>query len=187
VAALCLGATVFLMIGTFDVMWVLVLDDLGASDWIANLGIILFAVPLAILGPYGGRLAQRVGPFRTGAIGLLLGAGFMASYGQWTSAGMMLAVSLVHAINDGFTVSSAGVAAAMVAPPSRQAGAQGLLGGVQTLTGGISAIVAGALYESHGRGVAYGATAIVMAVLVITALVLVGRDWTQRPTALSEP
>jgi len=187
VAALCLGATVFLMIGTFDVMWVLVLDDLGAADWIANLGIILFAVPLAILGPYGGRLAQRVGPFRTGAIGLLLGAAFMASYGQWTSAGMMLAVSLVHAINDGFTVSSAGVAAAMVAPPSRQAGAQGLLGGVQTLTGGISAIVAGALYESHGRGVAYGVTALVMALLVGTALVLVGRDWTQRPTALSEP
>jgi hypothetical protein len=52
--------------------------------------------------------------------------------------------------------------------------------------GGISAIVAGALYESHGRGAAYGVTAIVMALLVGTALVLVGRDWTQRPTAVSE-
>jgi MFS family permease len=187
VAALCLGATVFLMIGTFDVMWVLVLDDLGAADWIANLGIILFAVPLAILGPFGGRLAQRVGPFRTGAIGLLLGAAFMATYGQWTSAGMMLAVSLVHAINDGFTVSSAGVAVAMVAPPGRQAGAQGLLGGVQTLVGGVSAIIAGALYESHGRGIAYGTTAAMMTALVVTALVLVGRDWTQRPAPLSAP
>jgi hypothetical protein len=61
------------------------------------------------------------------------------------------------------------------------------LGGVQTLTGGISAIVAGVLYESHGRSVAYGVTALVMALLVGAALVLVGRDWTQRPTALSEP
>jgi hypothetical protein len=75
----------------------------------------------------------------------------------------------------------------MVAPPDRQAGAQGLLGGVQTLVGGISAIMAGALYESHGRGVAYGVTAFVMALLVGTALVLVGRDWTRRPTAVSEP
>ena len=54
------------MVGTFDALWVLVLDDLDTSDWIANLGITLFALPLIFLGPLGGRLAQRIGPFRVG-------------------------------------------------------------------------------------------------------------------------
>src|SRR5690606_11753701 len=39
VAALLLGAVVFLMIGTFDALWAIVLDDLDASDWVANLGV----------------------------------------------------------------------------------------------------------------------------------------------------
>jgi MFS family permease len=182
VATLCFGAAVFLMIGTFDVLWVLVLDDLGAADWIANLGIITFALPLAILGPIGGRLAQQTGPFRTAAIGLLVGAVFMASYGHWPTGGTMFAASLFHAVNDGLTVSSAGVAVAMVAPAGRQAGAQGLLGGVQTLVGGMSALVTGALYERAGRVTAYTTSAVAMALLVLIALVLLGRSWTQRPT-----
>ncbi len=181
VATLCFGAAVFMMIGTFDVLWVLVLDDLGASDVIANLGIILFALPLAILGPIGGRLAQQTGPFRIATIGLLIGAAFMASYGHWPTGAMMFAAAMFHAVNDGLTVSSAGVAVAMVAPPGRQAGAQGLLGGVQTLVGGIAALVTGALYERAGRVTAYTTTAVAMAVLVCTALVLLGRSWTQRP------
>lgn len=181
VATLCYGAAVFVMIGTFDVLWVLVLDDLGAADWIANLGIISFALPLAILGPIGGRLAQQTGPFRVATIGLLIGAAFMASYGHWPTGGLMFAAAMFHAVNDGLSVSSAGVAVAMVAPPGRQAGAQGLLGGVQTLVGGIAALTAGALYEQAGRVAAYTATAVAMAALVCTALVLLGRSWTQRP------
>ena len=67
------------MIGAFDALWAVVLDDLDTSDWIANLGITLFALPLVMFGAAGGRLAQRVGPFRVGTIGLLLGAGVHAA------------------------------------------------------------------------------------------------------------
>ncbi len=77
VGALCFGAAVFVMIGTFDSLWVLVLDDLHTADWIANVGITLFALPLIVLGSPGGRLSQRVGPFRVATWGLLLGATFM--------------------------------------------------------------------------------------------------------------
>jgi MFS family permease len=173
--ALFLGSAVFLMIGTFDALWVLVLSDLNTSDIIANLGITLFALPLIFLGPFGGRLAQRVGPIRLGSLGLLLGAFFMFLYGQLPSGIAIFAVSLFHALNDGVTVSSSGVAVGLVAPHDRQAGAQGLLGGVQTLVGGIAAIVAGALYQSAGRGVAYTVCAISMVVLVVAAIVCAGR------------
>ena len=187
VGAVCFGAAVFLMIGTFDSLWVLVLDDLKTADWIANLGITLFALPLIVLGSTGGRMSQRIGPFRIGTIGLLLGAGFMFAYGRLPTGGAMFAVSMVHAFSDGMTVSSSGVAVGVVAPKERQAGAQGLLGGVQTLVGGISAIVAGRLYQSDGRASAYTACAIGMVVLVVVGLVCVGPSWSARPVPESEP
>jgi MFS family permease len=180
VGALCLGAAGFVMIGTFDALWVLVLDDLDTADWIANLGITLFALPLIFLGAIGGRLAYRRGPFKVGAIGLLLGAAFMFSYGQWASGGAMFAIAMFHSISDGLTISSAGVAVGMVAPKLRQAGAQGLLGGVQTLIGGIAALVGGALYDGRGRAVAYTVCAVSMALLVGAGLVFAGRSIGQR-------
>lgn len=185
-ATVCFGVAVFVMIGTFDVLWVLVLDDLGAADWIANLGIIVFALPLAVLGPYGGRIAQHHGPFRIATIGLLVGAACMTSYGYWPSGGVMFAFAMVHAVNDGLTVTSTAVAVAMVAPHNRQAGAQGLLGGVQTLVGGITAICAGAVYDRSGRAVAYTATGIVMTLTVAIGVALLGRHWGDRPTQASD-
>jgi MFS family permease len=169
VSALCMGSAVFFMIGTFDALWVIVLDDLGTAEWIANLGIVIFAVPMFFLGSVGGRLAQRVGPFRVGTLGLLAGAGFLMAYGQAPSGIVIFWVSIAHAISDGLTVSSAGVAVGLVAPAERQAGAQGLLGGTQTLTGGIAALMAGSMYDAHGRGVTYAIAAAVMVALVVAA------------------
>ncbi len=184
--AVAMGAAVFLMVGTFDALWVLVLNDLGTADWIANVGISLFAMPLVFLASIGGRAAQRIGPFRLGTLGLLGGALCMFLYGQMPSGGAMMAVGIFHAVGDGLTVSSTGVAVGMVAPPERQAGAQGLLGGVQTLTGGITAVAAGALYEGFGRVVAYTACAAAMVLLVGLGLALAGPAWRMRaeqPTA----
>ena len=134
--AVALGCAVWLMIGAFDALWSVALDDLEASDWLANLGITLFALPLVVFGSAGGRLAQRVGPFRVGTFGLALAAGFMALYGVLPTAGAMFAVAMVHAVSDGLTVSSTGVAVGMVVPTERQAGAQGVLGWLADADGG---------------------------------------------------
>jgi MFS family permease len=187
VGALCLGAAVFLMVGTFDALWVLVLDDLRTAAWIANLGITLFALPLIVLGSIGGRMAQRLGPFRVGTVGLLIGAGFMFAYGQLGSGGAMFAVAMFHSVSDGLTVSSSGVAVGLVAPQDRQAGAQGLLGGTQTLVGGIAALVAGDLYQHHGRATAYTVCAVSMGVLVVVGVACAGRTWSARPADDSAP
>lgn len=181
VGALCLGMALFLMVGTFDALWVLVLDDLRTADWIANIGITLFAVPLIFLGSLGGRLAQRVGPFRLGSVGLLLGAAFMFAYGHLPTGVSMLAVAMVHALSDGLTVSSAGVAVGLVAPKGRQASAQGMLGGAQTLMGGIAAILAGTLYGNSGRALAYAVCAALMVALVVIGLLCAGSSWLRAP------
>jgi MFS family permease len=185
VAALCMGSAVFFMIGTFDALWVIVLDDLNTAEWIANLGIVMFAVPMFFLGSIGGRLAQRVGPFRVGTIGLFAGACFLLAYGNAPSGIVIFWISLAHAICDGLTVSSAGVAVGLVAPPERQAAAQGLLGGTQTLTGGVAALMAGQLYDAHGRAVTYGVAACAMFALIIAARVFAGDRFGERSTPVA--
>jgi MFS family permease len=187
--AVILACAVFLMIGAFDALWAVVLDDLDTNEWIANLGITLFALPLIILGSIGGRLAQRVGPFKVGTIGLLGGAFFMALYGLVPTGGAMFAVAMVHAVNDGLTVASTGVAVGMVVPAERQAGAQGVLGGLETLTAGITASVTGALYDNAGRATAYGVAAVAMVVLVVVGAGLARSAWSMRgaPAAALTP
>ena len=138
------------------------------------LAALLFALPLVILGSRGGRLAPRVGPFRVGSAGLIVAAAFMFTYGQVPSGVAMFAVAMVHAVTDGLTVPATGVAVGLLVPAERQAGAQGVLGGIQVLVAGVAAPVIGGLYEAFGRTVAYTASAAGMAVLVVAGLARAG-------------
>ncbi len=179
--AIVIGLAVFVMIGTFDALWSVVMEDIGAREWIATVGISIFALPLVFLGPLGGRLAQRRGPLRIATYGLVAGAGFMACYGLLPEAAAMLAVGVVHGVNDGLTVTGTGVAVSMYAPPERTAAAQGLLGGLQVLVGGVSSLAAGVMYETFGRAPSYLACATVMLGLVALGAWLAGPEWGRRP------
>ena len=170
--AVVLGAAVFLMIGAFDALWDIVHEDLGTPTLMANLGITFFAIPLVVLGPTGGRIAQRVGPFRIAGAGLLIASAFMFSYGRLPTGSWIFTVSMAHAITDGLTVAASGVAVAMAVPEDRQAGAQGVMGAAQALAAGITAIVVGGLYEQFGRGAAYTGAAMGMIVLVVVGMAL---------------
>jgi MFS family permease len=176
-AGVLLGSAVYLMIGTFDALWALVLADLESPVWISNIGITLFAIPLVVFGRPGGRLAQRVGPFRLATLGLSLAAVFMFSYGHLPTAGLMFAVAMIHGVSDGVTVASTSIAVGMVVPAERQAAAHGLLGGIETLVAGVTALLAGWLYETYGRGAAYGACAAGMVLCIAGSRVLVGGSW----------
>ncbi len=185
-AAVAIGCGVFLMIGTFDALWSLVLDDLHASTWVANLGITLFAVPLIAMGRTSGRLAQRLGPFRIGVYGLAFQAMFIAGYGVMSSARQMFLIAMCHSMVDGLTISSSSVAAGMTLPADRQAAGHGLLGGMETLVGGMTALAAGYLYEHHGRGAAYGFASAGMVTCLLIARLLAGRQWAMSGEAPSD-
>ena len=78
----------------------------GSPDWLANLGITLFALPLVILGPTSGRLSQRLGPFRVGGVGLLVSAVFIFSYGQLPSGEWIFAIGMFQALTNGLTIAA---------------------------------------------------------------------------------
>ncbi len=179
-SGILIGVALFFMLGVFDSLWVLMMDDMGSQPWIANLGISLFALPLVILGPLGGKFVQRIGPYRAGSFGMILGALFMSGYGLVPTPALMLVVFFFHSTNDGFFVTGAGVAVGTSAPLERQAGAQGLLGGIETLAGGVAASFAGVAYDHLGRATTFVGTGIIMLVLIAGARILAGSHWSVR-------
>jgi MFS family permease len=172
--AIALGSAIWVMIGSFDSLWVIAMRDLDASRWMANIGITIFALPLVIFAAAGGRLAQRVGPFKVSSVGLGVAAIAMLLYGQVPTAIAMFVVAFLHSISDGFTMASVGVGVGLVVPAGRQAGAQGMLGGVQVLTAGVAATSVGYVYQYFGRGAAYGSAALAILVLLVIGAVLLG-------------
>jgi len=184
-AGVLIGIAVFFMIGVFDALWALMMNDLGAPTWMANTGVTLFVLPMVFMAPYGGRFVQRIGPFRAGGIGMLVGAVCMGLYGAISVPWWLMTVFVIHSLNDGMTITGAGVAVGMVAPPERQAGAQGLLGGAQMLTGGVSASFAGLSYEILGRTVTFVIAAVVIASLITASRLLVGERWSLRGAMFS--
>jgi len=163
--AIVIGLALFAMIGTFDSIWSVMMDDMKAPTWVANIGISMFAFPMMFLAPRGGRMTQRIGPFKASILGLSLGAVCLVLYGTLWSPYPMLAVGITHGIVDGLTITGGSAAIAIVAPRERLASAQGLYGGLQTLTGGIAAVIAGAAYGSIGRAT-YVCCAVVMLMFI---------------------
>jgi MFS family permease len=171
-SATLLGVAIFVMIGTFDSLWVLVMTDMNATSFIAKSGIVVFALPLIVLGSLGGRLTQKLGPFRAGTFGLLFGTCCMLLYGNLPNPYTMIGVGVVHGINDGLTITGTGVAVGMNVPQHRQGAAQGLLGGMQTLAGGLAALAAGPLYEHTSRQIVFAICALTMLALIASSFAM---------------
>jgi len=183
--SILVGLALYVMIGVYDSLWVIMMDDLQAPNWVGNAGVALFGLPWIIFGTLGGKIAQRHGPLRVSAFGLALGTLYMTSYGFLSMPYLMLGIGLSQSILDSLTVTGIGIAVAQATPTERQAGASGLLGGMQTLTGGISAVAAGAMYENFGQKFAFTATGLAMAILVGLGCFLVGKKWLQKPALVT--
>jgi MFS family permease len=176
------GLALYVMIGVFDPLWVVMMDDMGAPSWVANAGVSLFGLPWIFFGTMGGKIAERHGPFRVSAFGLLAGAIYMLIYGTLESPYLLLGIALTQSALDAFTVTGTGIAVSQSVPEERQAGASGLLGGMQTLTGGIAAMFSGVIYEHLGRRSAFGITSVTMTVLVVSGIAIAGLSVLRHPS-----
>ncbi len=170
-----IGVSLFVMIGTFDSIWSVMMDDIHAPTWVASVGITVFALPMLFLAPVGGRFTQTFGPYKASIYGLTLGSLFMILYGTIGIPYIMLGIGLFHGMVDGLTITGGSAAIALVAPQQRLASAQGLYGGLQTLTGGITAGLAGLTYEHIGRGTFLACSALMM--LLIATGSWIARDY----------
>lgn len=166
-----IGLALFVMIGTFDSLWSVMMEDIKAPTWVASVGITIFALPMLFLAPYGGRMTQKIGPFKASITGLSIAALFMALYGTIGSPYVMMVIGLFHGVVDGLTITGGSAAIALVAPQERLASAQGLYSGLQTLMGGVTAGLAGLAYEHIGRSTFWVCTMVMLTMVGTGALI----------------
>jgi MFS family permease len=171
----------YLTVGMFEAIWAVLLRDRGAETWLIGLTLSLFTLPMIFLAPIGGREAQRRGPLRVVSVSLTIATICTFSYGVLPSLWMLLAVSLVHAVADSFTMPSNQVAAALGSPPEHLSAAQGLLGATGLAAAGLTGLVAGYVYEEAGRIAVCTGTAVLMAAFLIIAITLGRRELAETP------
>jgi MFS family permease len=181
-AAVAMSVAFYLTVGMFEAIWAVLLRDRGAETWLIGLTLSLFSVPMIFLAPIGGRTAQGRGPLRVVTASLSIATLCTFSYGVLPSLWMLLAVSVVHAVADSFTMPGNQVAAALASPLGQASSAQGLLGATGLATAGLTGLAAGFLYQHGGRLVACTTTAGLMSVSVLAAQAFTRR---RRPPAVA--
>jgi MFS family permease len=180
-ATLAASIAFYLTVGMFEAIWAVLLRDRGAETWLIALTLSMFTVPMIFLAPIGGRQAQARGPLRVVAISLSVAIVCTFSYGVLPALWMLLAVSIVHAMADSFTMPSNQVAAALGSPPEHLSAAQGLLGATGLAAAGLTGLVAGFVYEEAGRFAVCTGTAALMLVFLTVALTMGRRELAGTP------
>jgi len=187
--ALFVVAAYFVFIGAFEAVWILEMDSRGASQTMLSVGITLTALPIALVSPIGGTLAQKYGARRWAIGGLTVMALMVTFYGVVPGVAWMVALTMASSVLEGFTFPSAPMLAAAAVTQDRQASAQGLMAAVELFTGAVSALVLAVVYDAHGDLVAWAVTAASMAVLLLIGAILTRPDDRQlvRPGIPTDP
>ncbi len=173
-AGILAGIAFFTTIGVFEASWALLLDDLGASTLVIGLSISLFAVPMIPLAPFGGKLAQRVGPMRVMPYSIMGAVACMFVYGYVELVWVLIAISAFHAMFDAFTMPAGQLAVALSAPADQAAAAQGLYGAMGLAVAGSAALATGPVYEAWGAEVLFTGSSVIMIAALAGAIALGG-------------
>ena len=174
-SALAASIAFYTTIGVFESVWAVLLRDRGAETWLIGLTLSLFTVPMIFLAPIGGRVAQQRGPLRTVAVSIGVATACTLSYGVFKMLWVLLAISIVHAVADSFTMPGNQVGVAVATPPHQLAAGQGLLGASGLATAGTVGLVSGWMYDHAGAFTLFTGTAVWMTICLAAALVL-GRE-----------
>jgi MFS family permease len=125
--------------------------DRGATTLTTGIAFTLLAVPIALVGPLGGRTADRVGPPRVAIVSISIVAASTATYGFIPGINLLVLFWIVIGVADGFGFTAAQVAVSRAVPEERQAGALGLMGATEVGAAGLAAIPSAALYDAVGE------------------------------------
>ena len=169
-------AAYFVFIGAMEAVWILELDTRGASSMAIGIGLTLAALPIPLLSPWGGVLAQRYGARRWAIGSLSLLSLAIVFYGIVPGVIWLLVVTMLTSVIEGFGFPSAPMLVAAAVTEERQASAQGLMGAVELASGAVAAISFAALYGATDDLTVWIATAVVM-----TALLAIGAVLTRPP------
>jgi len=189
VGAFFVVASYFVFIGAFESIWVLEMDQRGAEQWQIGVAVTVVALPIAVLSPWGGVLAQRYGARRWAISVLTACALFSASFGLVEGLVALVALTAACSCAEGIGFPSTPMLVSAAVPEDRQAAAQGLASAVEVGTAAVASLGLAAIYDTSGDTVAWAVTAGTMVVLLVVGWVLTRPPDRQpvRPGVPSEP
>ena len=172
IGAFFMVAAYFVFIGAFEAVWILEMDTRGASRAVLGVALTVGALPIALLSPLGGILAQRYGARRwaIGSLGII--TLMVIFWGIVPGVVGLIALTVATSVVEGFGFPSTPMLVAAAVPEDRQATAQGLMGAVEVATGAVAAIAIAIVYDAHGDAVAWRTTAVTMAILLSIGAIL---------------
>ncbi len=154
-------------IGAYDSIWPIFMDDLGAGPIRLGISYTLFAIPFALVAPWAGRRADRVGPWRTARAGFAILLPMVAGYAVITNADVIIGMGFLESTGQAIAAVAASSAVARAAGGGRIASGEGLARAIGSTGAGLVALAAGPVYGGLGSVWLFGgAVAVVLALLV---------------------
>lgn len=147
IAALIISAGGYYASGTYEVIWSLYLESLGADLALIGLTFAMFGLPILILSPFAGRLVDKRGSFAFIVVGSILPAVAGIAYTLMWDPRLAVPLILIEATGIAFLNPALYAVVAANSPPGRSSTAQGLFGAAGTLGFIIASLAAGVIAE----------------------------------------
>jgi predicted MFS family arabinose efflux permease len=183
--AALLSVALFLPVGAYDALWSRYLTDRGASTLFIGVGLSLYAVPVILLAPWGGKVADRLGPVRAAAWALLVIVPTTSAYGILTVPVVITGVALVEGVAQAVANPSVQTAMLRACRTEEVAAGQGLANAVNQVGAAATALLAPVVYEVAGPATVFVGIGIVMAALFVGGLVLHRRGAVDDPVPVA--
>jgi MFS family permease len=181
VAALVINAGGNFAAGTYDVIWSLFLQQLGAGLGLIGLTFAMFGLPILILSPWAGRLVDRRGSFAFIVLGSILPAIMGLAYTRLSDPNLAVPLILVESTGFALLIPALYSVVAANSPPGRSSTAQGIFGAAGTVGFIVASLVAGVLAAENILYPLYVFSGVISATLVI-GLLIGGQRLRVRPT-----
>jgi MFS family permease len=171
IAVLVINAGGYFAGGTYEVIWSLFLQRLGAGLDLIGLTFAMFGLPVLLLSPFAGRLVDRRGSRAFIIVGSILPALMGIAYTRITDPTWAIPLILVEAT--GFAMLNPALYAVVAAnsPPGRSSTAQGIFGAAGTVGFIVASLIAGVLAETNIVYPMYVFSAVLLLSLVIGLLI----------------
>ena len=149
-AAILLASSEFFIIGGLEAIWARLITDRGASTAGAGLTLTIVILPMVVLAPAVGRLADRIEPTRIALTATFLLAAVTPLIGLVNTVALTVLVGLGQSVINSATAPSSQAMAARASPATQLAAGQGLLDGIGLLAAGAAALPIGWFYGEFG-------------------------------------
>lgn len=178
----CRAAAAGFALGSYLTVWPLFMAALGASDWDVSFSWTVFAVPSLFLGPFAGRLIDRVGGGRPLLWGALFSGCVVCSYAFCADVSTLLAFCALEGVGFAFAYPAANTLMVQAAPEAMRGRMIGAVTAIRTLGTLIGALLT-PIWYAHGARPTFLGVGVVLLVGAATLALCLALDRRQTVSA----